>query len=230
MDKRIDYKIVIDTETCPLDKECNDVIPSNMFAYDFGWVVTDKKGRVYETRSYLAKEIFVNEKDLMKSAYYAQKIPKYWEEIKNGTRTLASLYDIHQVFLADVKKYNVTKCFAHNMRFDYGVANNTMRWVTKSKFRYWFPYGMEICDTLKMARDVFGNMPTYRNFCEKNGFVTKNGKPRFTAEILNRFLTNDVDFEESHTGLEDVMIEKNIMAYCYKSHKKMRRLLWEKVA
>jgi hypothetical protein len=49
---------------------------------------------------------------------------------------------------------------------------------------------------------------------------------RFTAEILFRFISKDNTFVESHTGLEDVMIEKEILAYCFKQHKKMERHLW----
>jgi hypothetical protein len=87
---------------------------------------------------------------------------------------------------------------------------------------------MDICDTLKMARSVIGKMPTYRKFCIENGYITKNHQLRFTAEILYRFISGNNDFVESHTGLEDVMIEKEIMAYCFRQHKAMKRLLWEK--
>ena len=77
MDKRISYKIVIDTETCPIDKDLTDVLPTNMWAYDCGWAVVDKRGNVYRTRSFINANIFLDEKDLMKSAYYAEKIPNY---------------------------------------------------------------------------------------------------------------------------------------------------------
>ena len=123
-------------------------------------------------------------------------------------------------------EYGVKEVYAHNMRFDYGTLNNTERWLTKSKYRYFFPYGTEICDTLKMARQVIGTMPTYRRFCEENGYLTKNGQLRFTAEILYRFISKDNTFVEKHTGLEDVLIEKEILAYCFKQHKKMVRQLW----
>ena len=127
-----------------------------------------------------------------------------------------------------MKEYRIKEAYAHNMRFDYHTLNTTERWLTKSKYRYFFPYGTEICDTLKMARDVLGKMPTYVRFCEENGFTTSTGKPRFTAEIIYRFITKDVDFVESHTALEDVEIETEILAYCYRQHKAMRRKLWEK--
>ena len=42
MDKRINYKMVIDTETCPLDKDLKGVCPQNMFVYDVGYAVVDK--------------------------------------------------------------------------------------------------------------------------------------------------------------------------------------------
>ena len=221
--------MVIDTETCPLDRSLTDVRPDNMWCYDIGWAIADKRGNVYKTRSFVNADIFLDEKELMKSAYYANKVPQYWKDIKAGKRILTSFYKIQQAFWEDIKEYEVTEFFAHNMRFDYGTLNNTIRWLTKSKYRYFFPYKARVCDTLKMARDVFGTMPTYIRFCENNGYVTQYGKPRFTAEIIYRFLTQDTEFVENHTGLEDVMIETKIMAYCYKSHKKMRVDLWDQI-
>lgn len=227
MDRRISYKIVIDTETCPLDRDLTNVLPTNMWAYDCGWAVVDKKGNVYRTRSFVNADIFLNEKELMRSAYYAAKIPCYWEDIKAGKRTLTSFYNIRKTLMEDIAEFNVTEIFAHNMRFDYGTLNTTQRWLTKSKYRYFFSKDLVICDTLKMARDVIAKMPTYRRFCEENGYMTKNNQVRLTAEIIFRFITKNNDFVENHTGLEDVLIEKEILAYCYKQHKKMRKKLWE---
>ena len=227
MDKRISYKIVIDTETCPIDKDLTDVLPTNMWVYDCGWAVVDKRGNVYRTRSFINADIFLDEKDLMKSAYYAEKIPSYWEDIKAGRRTLTSFYNIRKTLMEDIAEFNVTEIFAHNMRFDYGTLNTTQRWLTKSKYRYFFSKDLVICDTLKMARDVIAKMPTYRRFCEENGYMTKNNQVKLTAEVIFRFITKNNDFVENHTGLEDVLIEKEILAYCYKQHKKMRKKLWE---
>ena len=227
MDKRISYKIVLDTETCPIDKDLDGVFPSNMWVYDCGWAIVDKRGKVYRTRSFVNADIFLEEKELMNSAYYAKKIPMYWEEIKQGKRILTSFYKIRQTLLEDIVEFGVTEIFAHNMRFDYGTLTTTQRWLTKSKYRYFFPKEIEICDTLKMARDVIAKMPTYKRFCEENGYIGKNHQVSLKAEVLYRFISKDFDFVESHTGLEDVMIEKEILAYCYRQHKPMRKKLWE---
>lgn len=228
IDKRIKYRIVIDTETCPLNRDIEQVTPDNMWVYDCGWAVVDKKGNIYRARSFINADIFLNEKIALYSAYYNDKIPMYWTEIRNGSRQLTSFYNIRQALLEDINNFGVTEIYAHNMRFDLGTLNNTQRWLTKSKYRYFFPKGIAICDTLKMARDVIGPKPTYQRFCANNGYLTANGKPRFTAEIIYRYITQNIDFIESHTGLEDVLIEKEIMAYCFRQKKKMRKLLFDK--
>lgn len=226
IDRRISYKIVLDCESCPLDREIDEVSPQNMFAYDLGWQVVDKRGNVYISRSYAIADIFIDEKDLMKSAYYADKIPGYWEEIKQGERILTSFYKVRNQLLEDIKTFEVEQIFAHNMRFDYGTLTNTQRWLTKSKYRYFFPYGVEICDTLKMARQLIAPMPTYKRFCIENGYLTKNNQPRLTAEIIYRFISGNNDFEEVHKGIDDVNIEKEILAYCYRKHKSFNPRLW----
>lgn len=227
IDRRIAYRIVLDTETCPVDKELKEVVPTNMWTYDCGWAIVDKRGKVYRARSFVNADIFLGEKDLMQSAYYAKKIPQYWEDIKSGKRVLTSFHNIRQILLADIAEFEVKEIYAHNMRFDYGTLNTTQRWLTKSKYRYFFPKDLVICDTLKMARDVIAKMPTYKRFCEEHDFITKNGQVSLKAETLYKFISKDLDFVESHTGLEDVMIEKEILAYCYKQHKAMRKKLWE---
>lgn len=228
IDRRKKYIIVLDTETCPLDKDMEEVTPSNMFVYDVGMAVVDKKGNVYETYSYVVADIFFEEKGLMNSAYYADKLPQYYEDIKNGTRKVATLYAIRKKLKELMDKYETKTISAHNARFDNGALNNTERWLTKSKYRYFYPYGAELWDTLKMAHDVIAKMPTYKKFCEENGYMTTHKKPRpqEKAEVLYRFISGDNDFVESHTGLEDVMIEKEILAYCFRQKKKMRKLLY----
>ena len=84
MDKRINYRAVIDTETCPLDKDYEEVTPFNMLVYDIGWCIVDKRGNTYCKKSYVVIDVFIKCKNLMKSAYYSNKIPTYWKDIKSG--------------------------------------------------------------------------------------------------------------------------------------------------
>lgn len=227
IDRRIAYRVVLDTETCPLDKDFEGVDPNNMWVYDVGYAIVDKRGKVYRERSFINADIFLNEKLLMNSSYYANKIPQYWEDIKSGKRVLTSFYNIRKTLLEDIAEFEVEEVYAYNMRFDYLSLNNTERWLTKSQYRYFLTKDLVICDIMKMARDVIAPMPTYKRFCEEHGYMTKNNRVQLKAETVYKFITKDLDFIESHTGLEDVMIEKEILAYCYKQHKAMRKKLWE---
>lgn len=228
IDKRRHYILVVDTETANTIQDGDKLDMSNVLVYDCGWQIVDTHGHVYKEASYVNRDIFVYERELMQSAYYADKIPKYVEDIRNGSRIMTSTYEIRKRMLEDIEEFNIKEVAAHNARFDLNALNGTHRYVTKSKYRYWFPFGIDIWDTMRMAESVICKMPTYKKFCEKNGYVTKNGAPRKTAEILWRFISKNPDFKESHTGLEDVTIEAQIMAYCFRQHKHIDKELFQK--
>ena len=78
-----------------------------------------------------------------------------------------------------------------------------------------------------MSREVLKNNDTYGEFCYENNFLTSRMCKRFTAEIIFRFLTGAIDFEESHTGLEDVLIEKEIFSYCLEQNPEIDGRLWK---
>ena len=219
---------MLDTETANTIQEEKGIDTRFVLPYDIGFAIIDTYGRVYETHSFVNSDIFSREKELMKSAYYAKKIAQYEVEILLGKRKLANTYTIRQFILSKIKEYNIKFVCAHNARFDYTSMNNIIRWETKSKIRYFFPYGIEWWDTLRMAREVVAKTPTYRAFCEKHGFMTKHKTPQVqvTAEVLYRYITNNPTFKEEHTGLEDVLIEVEIFKYCRRKHQKMEKRLY----
>ena len=165
--------------------------------------------------------------ELMKTAYYANKISIYIADLDAGTRELKTFFEVRRIINEIIKKYNIKALMAHNARFDIKALNTTIRYLTKSKYRYFLPYGVTVWDTLAMARTTIGKQKTYVNWCKKNNYLTKNGQVRLTAEILHRYLTLDNNFKESHTGLEDVLIEKDIFVRCERQHKKMNRTYWK---
>lgn len=233
IDKRKRYLLILDTETAntltvltPDGKERLDM--SNVLMYDCGWCIMDTSGTVYEERSYVNSDIFTHERDLMQTAYYASKIPQYEAELQNGERQMATTYEIREAMLADMEAYNVTAVVAHNARFDLNALNTIQRWTTKSKYRYWFPFGTEIWDTMQCARSVIHKMPTYREFCEKNGYLTPTGGLSTTAENLYRFIVGNMAFQEAHKAIDDVRIEREIYLYCKRQHKAMEKELFEK--
>ena len=218
IDKRISYYLTIDTETA------NSMDDPMM--YDLGGCIHDKRGNVYETFSFVIYDVFCADRELFNTAYYAEKRPMYEQQIQDGSRKIVSIFTARSHVHDLCKKYNVKAIIAHNARFDYRSTNCTLRYITKSRCRYFLPYGIPIWDTLKMAQDTICKQPTYIRWCKENDFCQKNGKPRATAEILYRYISGNTEFIEDHTGLEDVLIEKEIFVRCVRQHKKMRREVW----
>lgn len=216
------YFLILDVETA---NSTDDPL-----VYDLGFVVADRQGNIYESESLVIADIFVDEADLMETAYYHEKLPRYREDLKNGSRTMTTLahakYLIHDL----MEKYDINTVCAYNASFDSRALNVTSRYVTKSKYRYFLPYGTEINCIWHMACQVICTQKNYRKFCEQNGFISASGNLQTSAEVVYRYMTKDTDFDESHTGLEDVLIETAIMKKCYDQHKKMdksiNRLCW----
>ena len=218
IDKRIAYYMTIDTETAN-----STDFP---LVYDLGLAIHDKRGKVYETRSLVIADIYCGERELMKTAYYAKKLPKYEIALKSGEREMVSIFTARKIVHELCAKYNVKAIIAHNSRFDYNALNTSIRYITKSKTRYFLPFGIPVYDSLKMARDTIVKQKTYRKFCEKYNYFTPRGQLKATAEILYRYITGQHDFNEEHQGLDDVLIEVAISAKCFAQHKPMRKLLF----
>ena len=208
---------IIDTETTN-DIDCP-------FVYDVGFSIIDESGKAYASYSFVNADIFCD-KELMSTAFFADKVPQYWHDITCGYRTLTTFRNIEKIFRRVCREWNVKAVVAHNARFDYKALNNTKRYQTTSKYRYFFPFGIKVIDTLKLAKITLGNNEEYRDFCVRNNYVTKRNENRYTAEIIYRFLTNDNDFEEEHTGLADCMIEKEIFRYCLVTNPFENGYLW----
>lgn len=219
MINRNDVIMMIDTETTN-DLDCP-------FVYDAGYQIFTLADGVLCERSFVNADVFLD-KDLMAFAYFLDKVPQYWDDIKNGKRILKKWFNIKRQIAEDCELFGVKYVCAHNALFDSRALNTTQRYQTTSKFRYFLPYGIEWLDTLKMSRQLLKNNADYGEFCYNNDYLTKNGQRRYTAEIIYRWLSGQNDFEESHTSLEDVEIERQIFEYCLATDPEINGLLWER--
>ena len=206
MSRQKEKFIVLDVETA------ND-IPDTL-TYNVGFVVADRSGTIYHEHDYVISDIFIEEKELMQSCYYANKLPLYNERIANGAVKVASIFTVRRLIAKYITEYNIKKVYAYNASFDRIALNITQRYLTKSKYRWFFPYGVEICCIWNMACQTICNRMDYCLYCAKNGFYSQRGFMTTNAETVYKYLTKDVAFEEEHTGLADVRIELEILCKC----------------
>lgn len=219
--------IVLDTETCnilPLDK----VTPGNNLPYDIGYsIIEPATDSTVLTRDFVVNEIFYGEQERMQSAYYADKLPQYFEEIESGIRTPENFLAIMMTIAEDCKRENVVAICMHNARFDVDALNTCFEFLYGFKCRV-LP-NLEIWDSMKMAK-TFTSSSRYHKYCESHGYMTKHKtpRPRMTAEIIYRYISKDEDFVERHTALADTEIEKEIVFKAFRTHRKMERILYPK--
>ena len=214
IDRRRKYYIVVDVETAGG--------LGNPLVYDVGFAITDKHGNIYEKHSYMIKEIWEN-RALMLSAYYAEKIPRYELDIANGTRKVVTFMEMRYIMLSEMKRYKVEIFAAYNSMFDTRALTTTIRFLTQDKSIQFlteeFKDIEQLCIWCLACENLYTQV-SFRTMAINNGWVTEAGNFKTSAGIGYRYLTGDVDFVEEHTGLEDVLIEIKIMAHALRQNKK----------
>lgn len=210
--------MVIDGETCETFRdEKGQLDTSNGQVYDLGGqVINVETSTIIDSFNLVNEDVFFRMPEAMQNAYFAEKIPNYLTEMRNATRKIVDTWEMWRIVTNMCKKYDVAAIIAHNAWFDVKTLNATIRYQTKSKKRYFLPYGIPILDTMKMANEMICKTDDYITFCKEHNYMTNHPipRPRKTAEVLWRYLTGNNDFEEQHTGLEDVKIETEIFLEC----------------
>lgn len=211
--RKNEYFIVLDTETANSIK-----FP---LPYDLGYKVMNKKGETVVSRSLCIYEIYVGQKEMMKTAYYSNKLPQYEDELKNGQRKLVKLYTARKMILEDMETYKTNRVYAYNMNFDKRALNNDQKFITDYRYHYFFPKDTDFRCIWNMACQVLLARPSYIKFALANNYVSEKGNILTNAECCYRYITKNTEFQEAHKGIDDVNIEAEILLECFRQHKKM---------
>ena len=191
-------KLVLDTETINLEKQ---------FVYDLGYTIADGDNNVVLKKSYVISQVY-NNKELFATGYYSNKMPLYESRLKSGYSKKVGWGNAMRYLANDIKKYGITEIYAYNSKFDAKAFAFMCSWYGCIN-----PLGdREVLDIMDFIKPIT-NTKEYKEFCKLNGFMTKHKYPRpqMKAETLYRYLTDNVDYEEEHTGLEDSLIELEIL-------------------
>lgn len=209
---------IIDTETANGLK--------NPLCYDVAVIIFDKKGNEYFRKNWLVSNVWDNKK-MMDTAYYSWKCPLYDDIEKEVVNTYTFITELNSI----MEQYEVNNLLAYNLKFDLNSINKTVeRFTYNSKFN---TDNIDYIDVWNVAIDIIMNNNSYKSFCRENGFVSECGNYKTSAEICYRFLTNVIDFDESHTAMDDCEIEKEIFMTCVKRKKKIEKGIvsnpWRKI-
>lgn len=198
--------------------------------YDVGFKVVDKDGKTYEEHSTaIMPAVFDNmcykaNLQNVKALETAHEMAhRNIEEILNDTANkYLKCFDIDKfyfAFIGIIQKYNIKRIWAYNCSFDKSALK---RLFGDERFSI-IDSMVEFCDIIPAILHTKLLNKNYIDFCKKNGFVTSKGNIQTKAEIVYKFLTGKMDFEEEHTGLADVQIETEILLIAMRETKSVKR-------
>jgi len=203
---------VCDTETTGLG--------SKAIVFDFAYVITNRKGKIFCERTFLVSEILTNPRLMLGAlfnkdwrAMFGGKIfSLYIPNIADHTFRLVKWRDILQQMREDILTYDVDVFCAYNISFDLGALNKTHRMLTEKNINL---SRLTLLDLYLFSTSTLLNSQLYHDFAYKHGsekgFITDANNVRTTAEKTYAFLTGNPDFVESHTALADAQIEVEIL-------------------
>lgn len=192
--------------------------------YNIGYIVADRHGTIYRKRSFALHGCIWENIVAMIATKQAENMTKRnVEEILQDTEkpyflrkySHVSTEKFKHFFEKDLKKYNIKKVYAYNVNFD---KSSLMRLLGADTI---MQYNLEFCDIITAILHTKLLSKKYINFCIENDYITEKGNIMTKAEIVYRFLTNDLTFNEEHTGLADVLIEYKILLAALNTHKKI---------
>lgn len=218
-DKRKKYFLVLDVETAGTLNQ--------KLTYDVGFAVVDKTGKIYAERSYIIKEIF-EQKHLMNTAYYAEKVPSYLKEINEGKHQVVSFWKMREELFRLMTEYNTQTFCAYNLNFDMNALKNTTNYLlndchsVNGNYKFLTPQfkNLKLLCIWSLACETLFHQKSFAKFAVKNGFYSEAGNYRTSAEVAYAYMTNEPTYKEEHKGLEDVYIEAQILARCLRQKKK----------
>lgn len=182
---------------------------ANPLAYDVGGVVIDDTGYVWERFHWAVLEIIGNPQ-LMATAFYAEKMPLYWQEVYNGNIKPLQFADILRKLTALCDFHDIAAIPAYNMAFDNRSMGNTCEYLFNN--RNWMNRNIPLWDIWAAAcKSVLGTEKFIR-WAVKTGNISEKGNPRTSAEVCFQYITGNSGFIEEHTGGRDAEIEGAILA------------------
>ena len=195
--------LVLDTETADLTGS----------VYDVGFVIADRKGKIYQTYNALVEEIFTDAKTMMGAFYAGKLFTHYSKMLADAEIGFASWADIVEAIQTAIDSHNVATIAAYNLGFDRRVMRATHKQLGYTGSIC--PAGLNQLDLWQFACETRLSQTTYKNLAHQRGWVSAAGNIRTGAEYAYRFCSGDHGFIEDHTALSDALIETDTVSYTH---------------
>lgn len=200
--------MVLDTETINGSK-----FP---LIHDIAFQIVDKDFNVLTSYRALVAEFHEYGKELLTSSnFYIGKAHKYETAIQNGTVDIKPYNAIIADLMDAIKAHNVTCICAYNLNFDKRALRNTAQIFNielKDAFDRAYNRLKELC-LWNLACSTILNTEDYRAWATRYGAIKESGNYHTNVESCYQYITDNADYIEDHTALEDVIDETEILRH-----------------
>lgn len=202
--------LVFDTETV-------GVITQDLLNVGYKIVDLNPATATYATlvkRDYLVKDLYNNTPLMINDMFVgAEKYGKYTALLESKQIIKHSIEKIFDIMRNDLAKYKPLFAFAFNSSFDTDKFEKT---ADKCKIEN--PLNnLTVHDIWAYATNYICRTDEYIAWAKANEIFTESGcYIKTSVESIVKFLTNNLDFEESHTALDDCGWETEILVECVK--------------
>jgi len=199
---------VFDTETVGL---------SPKLIYDLALIVCNRNGEPIAKKSWLIREVFTDSKSMLGAYYSGKTFSHYIPALDAGSLHLFSFADAAAEFNAMIAEHSAKTICAYNIQFDKSAIRETLAHIgMEQKF---LVKPMAFADLWLASCQRLINTNKYRAFCHANNMVSNAGNVKTSAEVVYSYIKKNPAFVESHTALEDCVIESEILGAINKQKK-----------
>ena len=182
--------------------------------HDLGYIIIDKDFNTLKQTRHLVENVRSCKWALNYSEFYRSKDNLYNQQIENGDVDIKLWNAIMKEFKDDIKRYNVNVICAYNVAFDFRALNFTNKFLNNGDtyFEDLLTKNLYLC-IWNLACETILQKEDFKLWCKENNKMSECGNYRTNAETTYQYLFSKLDFEEEHTALNDVIIEKDILKY-----------------
>lgn len=184
-------------------------------AFDVAWRIVDKKGREYESGSYVIRESFKHD-----VPFFKEKLGHYFDDAYAKLIRPASILEVRAEYNRQIRELQAKGhrviCCAYNAAFDFKYLPETLWTLTGDSSMRWLDNRVELLDIW----DFWGE--SVPQAYGKATAASDSGKYVSTsAESAYRWEFCQEEFEERHIAWHDCLIESDILVKALSRKKPM---------
>lgn len=197
--------------------------------YNVGYIITDSTNTIYESVSVALPETMTEnlQKCWASQEMTHKNICEILDDYANPPEKWKYKYmtidNFYSMFCNHIKQYNISEIWAYNVSFDKNSLKRLFGEIRFFAIKDNKNNMVKWCDIWSCITHSLLLTKKYINWCEENNKVTEKGYFSTSAQTVYQYITGNMEFDEEHTGLADVLIENEILNVAKRQGKKLHK-------